>query len=152
MIYFIENIETKHIKIGFTTDVKNRLGQLQTSSPHELRILTVCEGSDKMEKELHSKFNDSRIKGEWFNPNKDILEYIKSLKPYETISKKYTGITKLRKEKKLSMNDVGKKLKISKQGVFDTERRFENETITINNLKSYLDAIGYDMSIVFTPK
>ena len=105
-----------------------------------------------MEKELHSKFNDSRIKGEWFNPNKDILEYIKSLKPYETISKKYTGITKLRKEKKLSMNDVGKKLKISKQGVFDTERRFENETITINNLKSYLDAIGYDMSIVFTPK
>jgi ribosome-binding protein aMBF1 (putative translation factor) len=152
MIYFIENIETKHIKIGFTTNVKHRLGQLQTSSPHELRVLSVCEGDDKYEKELHSRFNESRLKGEWFNPDKELLDHIKSLEPYQSISKKYDGITRLRKDKHLSMEDVGKKLKITKQAVSDIEKRFEYDTITIKSLKEYLNAIGYDMTIVFSPK
>lgn len=152
MIYFIENIETKHIKIGFTTNVKERLGQLQTSSPHELRVLSICEGDDKYEKELHGKFNEFRVRGEWFMPDKELMNHIKSLEPYQVINKRYNGITKLRKDKKMSMEDVSKKLKITKQGVYEIEKRYEYDTISIKSLKEYLNVIGYDMNIVFTPK
>ena len=152
MIYFIENTETKHIKIGFSTDVRTRLSDLQTSSPHELRILTLCEGTDKHEKELHKKFNDYHYRGEWFIPNKELIDYIKSFPPYESKTKRYEGITKLRKDKKLSMEHVAKKLKISKQAVSDIERRYELGSVTIKTLKEYLRVIGYDMEIVFSPR
>jgi DNA-binding XRE family transcriptional regulator len=152
MVYFIENIETKHIKIGFTTDIKTRFSDLQISSPHELKILTMCEGDDKHEKELHKRFNESHYRGEWFTPDKELLDYIKSFPPYVSKIKKYEGLTKLRKEKKMTMESVGKKLKISKQAVHEIEKRYEYNTITIKCLKEYLDVIGYNMTIVFSPK
>jgi hypothetical protein len=43
-------------------------------------------------------------------------------------------------------------MKISKQAVMDTEKRFEEGTLTINTLKNYLKAVGYDYSIIFSPK
>ncbi len=152
MIYFIENLETKHIKIGFTTDIKNRLSNLQTSSPYELKVLAVCEGNDKTEKELHIKFNDYHTRGEWFNPNKELIDYISQFPPYKSDNKQHGNLASLRKQKKMSMEEVGKKMKISKQAVSDIEKRYEYGNITIKNLRSYLDANGYDVTIVFSPK
>jgi hypothetical protein len=152
MIYFIENTETKHIKIGFSTDVRRRLIDLQISSPHELKILTICEGDDKLEKELHKRFGEHHFRGEWFLPNKELKEYIKSFPEYRHSKKELFGLRKLRSEKKISMEELGKKMKISKQGVKDAEDRYENGNITINSLKKYLDALGYEYTIVFNPK
>lgn len=150
MIYFIQNSETKHIKIGYSNDVRKRLSEIQISSPHELKILSICEGDIELEKELHDKFNDYYIRGEWFNPSEELISYINNFPPY--INKEYIGLTKLRKDKKMTMEEVGNILCISKQAVKDLEKRYDEGRITINNLKSYLDAIGYDMTIVFSPK
>ena len=150
MIYFIQNTETKHIKIGYSDNVRNRLSSLQTTSPHELAILTICEGGIEVEKELHDKFNNYYVRGEWFNPSEELISYINEFPPY--VNKNYIGITKLRKNKKMTMEDVGKILNISKQGVNDLEDRYDKGRITINSLRTYLDAIGYNMDIVFTPQ
>jgi DNA-binding XRE family transcriptional regulator len=151
MIYFIENSETKHIKIGFSSDIRRRLVDLQISSPHELKVLTICEGDDKYEKELHKRFYEYRYRGEWFLPNKELNNFIESFPPYKNIEQT-NELKRLRRERKMSLEDVGRKMKISKQAVMDTEKRFEEGTLTINTLKNYLKAVGYDYSIIFSPK
>jgi DNA-binding XRE family transcriptional regulator len=145
MIYFIQNTETKHIKIGYSDNVRSRLSDLQISSPHELAILTICEGGIEVEKELHDKFNDHYVRGEWFNPSEELISYINEFKTY-------IGLRKLRRDKKMTMEEVGKIMSISKQGVSDLEDRYDEGRITINNLRTYLSAIGYNMDIVFTPQ
>lgn len=148
MVYFIQNTDTKHIKIGYSDNVKKRFSQLQTTSPQELTILTMCEGGIELEKELHNKFNDYYVRGEWFNPSEELISYINKFPPY--VNKNYNGLRKLRRDKKMTMEDVGKIMCISKQGVSDLEDRYDEGRITINNLRTYLDAIGYNMDIVFS--
>ena len=148
MIYFIQNTETKHIKIGYSNNVRKRLSEIQTTSPYELAILTICEGGIEVEKELHDKFNKSYIRGEWFSPSEELITHINNFPPY--LNKEYIGLRKLRRNKKMTMEEVGKIMNISKQGICDLEDRYDEGRITINNLSSYLDAIGYNMDIVFT--
>jgi len=69
-IYFVENIETKRIKIGFTvSSVAQRMTQLQTGSDSELRLLGVITADEEKgttERQLHSKFSEWHHRGEWF--------------------------------------------------------------------------------------
>lgn len=88
MIYFIQNGQDKHIKIGFTQQQpKKRLKELQTGSPHKLKMLRVVEGGRLKESELHERFAHLRVNGEWFRPDPELLDYIKSegksKKPFE---------------------------------------------------------------------
>ena len=101
-----------------------------------------------MEKELHDKFNKSYIRGEWFSPSEELITHINNFPPY--LNNEYIGLRKLRRDKKMTMEEVGKIMNISKQGICDLEDRYDEGRITINNLSSYLDAIGYNMDIVFT--
>ena len=69
-IYFIENTETKRIKVGFTTSsVALRLAQLQTGSDSELRLLGVVVSNESRgltEGRLHLEFAEWHYRGEWF--------------------------------------------------------------------------------------
>jgi len=69
-IYFIENTETRRIKVGFTTSsVTLRLAQLQTGSDSELRLLGVVVSTDGLtESRLHLRFAEWHYRGEWFTP------------------------------------------------------------------------------------
>lgn len=76
MIYLIICEETQTCKIGFSNNPEKRLKSLQTSNPYKLILASVLEESEtNTEKILHSKFKDFRVSGEWFNYNKDILDY-----------------------------------------------------------------------------
>lgn len=67
MIYFIENNE-KHVKIGFTLDMKQRLTTLQTGNSSGLKLLYVIEGNDSsFETHIHNICQDFNIQGEWFS-------------------------------------------------------------------------------------
>lgn len=56
-----------YIKIGFTKgDVWERIAQLQTGCPQELRLLGTGPGGRYMEKSLHNILKDFRVHGEWF--------------------------------------------------------------------------------------
>ena len=62
----------RYIKIGYTTDIKNRLSALQTSNPRELIVVGILNnvGQD-LEKEIHNYLEDlipeCRVRGEWFD-------------------------------------------------------------------------------------
>ena len=77
MIYLIVNREEKFCKIGYSIEPKSRLAQLQTGNPYPLELLSVIEGEIQLEKEIHERFKECRLQGEWFVLTQDILDYFK---------------------------------------------------------------------------
>ena len=76
MIYFIQAADNGLIKIGYTDDIKQRLRTLRTMSPERLYLMKVIKGDQKQETLLHKRFNCLRSHGEWFRPERELLEYI----------------------------------------------------------------------------
>lgn len=69
-VYFITDGQG-HIKIGKADDTYKRIKELQTGNPYKLSfLLTVMLDSVsdtfELEQELHSKFSQYRMEGEWF--------------------------------------------------------------------------------------
>jgi hypothetical protein len=82
-VYFIGNLEHKWVKIGRTINLSKRLSSIQTGCPCLLEILGYIKSKDanKLEKQMHRKFNRSKMHGEWYVLSKDIMEFIE----YETV-------------------------------------------------------------------
>jgi hypothetical protein len=79
-IYFIQQGEDGPIKVGYSTSPKERLKALQTASPYALHLFKVVEGNEEMEKQIHSRFAEVQLQGEWFQPTESLLAYIEALK------------------------------------------------------------------------
>ena len=78
MIYFVQIGADGPIKIGFTSASSpvDRLRALQVGVPYELRLLGVISGgSAQDERRLHASFDQHRLRGEWFIPVSEVLEY-----------------------------------------------------------------------------
>ena len=87
-IYIISDGEL--VKIGFSSNVKRRLKQLQTGNPKTLKLIATFDYKPRgriteriMERRIHYLLRQFKIrrKGEWFNfPEHDILiEIIESI-------------------------------------------------------------------------
>lgn len=72
-IYFIRGLDGGPVKIGVANDPKKRLADLQRTCPVELEIIGSRPGDTLVERELHERFADFRVHGEWFEPSPVIL-------------------------------------------------------------------------------
>jgi len=79
-IYFVQGEFGGGIKIGYSKAPESRLKQLQTSYPDTLKILVLVPGSNKLEKDYHKEFENIKLNGEWFKPEKELLDVIEKLK------------------------------------------------------------------------
>jgi hypothetical protein len=70
MVYFVQDERGGPIKIGYCGEgqAARRLAQIQTHNPSPLRMTRVIQGDRGVERELHKRFADLRIRGEWFYP------------------------------------------------------------------------------------
>jgi hypothetical protein len=69
------------MKIGYTKGLKERLNSLQTGYPYKLIVLHVIRGvTMDLEGEIHERFEHFRLSGEWFEPRKEIFDFIESAK------------------------------------------------------------------------
>ena len=82
MIYFI-SVNDTYVKIGYARNVQARLGDLQVSSPYDLNVLKVTEGSMKDESIIHQKFKHLRKRGEWFFLVPELQRFIESCDPVD---------------------------------------------------------------------
>jgi len=64
-VYFIGD-DRRRVKIGFTTNLTQRIYALQSATASELSLLRVLDGGLATERWLHKKFADYHITGEWF--------------------------------------------------------------------------------------
>lgn len=73
-VYFIRVGD--FIKIGWSTRPMDRLRQLQTSHPDELEIMGTIKGERSLEGKIHKRFSKNRVRGEWFEEDGPLLDYI----------------------------------------------------------------------------
>jgi hypothetical protein len=72
VVYFIAN--GSRVKIGFTTNLKNRLGSLALRADS---VLLALDGGPDLERALHAQFSDYRNGDtEWFELAPEIVRYV----------------------------------------------------------------------------
>jgi hypothetical protein len=83
MVYFIQSACPKGlIKIGNSDKPLTRLKELQTANGYKLTFLKIIQGGYQEELITKKRFRQFRVlEGgtEWFKPEKELLDYIKSL-------------------------------------------------------------------------
>jgi predicted GIY-YIG superfamily endonuclease len=72
-VYFIQNGKHGSIKIGVAANIEQRICEMQTGNPFELRLIASMEFSSRkqaigVETVLHKKFRRHHVRGEWFSP------------------------------------------------------------------------------------
>lgn len=75
-VYFVQPLAGGDIKIGFSLHPVTRIVRLQGSSPVRLRCLGVTLGGRRREHEVHTRFHELRVRGEWFKPDETLMAYI----------------------------------------------------------------------------
>src|SRR4030095_4733009 len=76
IVYLIQAQGDPPIKIGRGVNAIARLKQLQTGNPRKLVLLREIAHPehDKLEKQLHARYNAFNVEGEWFALPPDVLE------------------------------------------------------------------------------
>lgn len=79
-IYFLQD-EIGRIKIGKTRNLKNRIFDIGIKLPAEPQLLHSIKTEDitSCERYFHSKYQEYRLNGEWFNLPKQELNRIKEV-------------------------------------------------------------------------
>jgi hypothetical protein len=75
-VYFILAVKCNQIKIGSSANPAERLRDLSTACPDEIRCLGTMSNEGHQESKLHEKFRQFRTHGEWFDADQSILEFI----------------------------------------------------------------------------
>lgn len=80
-VYLIQS-STGHYKIGHTANPLKRLRTFEAKLPFEIEYVHLIATTNRfaLEKELHTKFADRRVRGEWFALTSADIAYIKLLK------------------------------------------------------------------------
>lgn len=79
VVYFIADAKSKMVKIGYTTNIANRLSQLQVSHHSKLEVLATIPGDENLESQLHRQFKKQRAEGEWFRVDTELAGYINEI-------------------------------------------------------------------------
>lgn len=74
-VYFIQ--ADKHIKIGYSVDPMDRLSIADVFNPYPVSCLGLLQGERRLEYEIHTRFKNCRVRGEWFDA-KPVLKWLKS--------------------------------------------------------------------------
>jgi|SRR5579859_897578 len=80
LVYLIEGrTPSPCYKIGFSTNVDQRITTLNTAHSSPLELIAVAPGGRPLEKTLHQQFFRFHINHEWFAKRVEILEAFKGL-------------------------------------------------------------------------
>jgi len=77
-VYFVQEVNTKALKIGHASNVGARVRGMQTGCPSAIRILATVPGGREVEKIWHARFAHLRLHHEWFHAGEDLLLAMKS--------------------------------------------------------------------------
>jgi hypothetical protein len=100
-VYFIQAGKAGPIKIGRTVGkVGARMATLQTGSPEPLMLLAAVPGGASVERGIHERFADLRLRGEWFRREPTLLAFIEGIiaahgEPEPSVDEEYTAAAKI---------------------------------------------------------
>ena len=69
------------LKIGIAGDLQKRLDTLQTAHYEDLEVVmtVLIDAPKQLERQLHKRFREYRIRGEWFAANRYVYEALLAL-------------------------------------------------------------------------
>jgi hypothetical protein len=79
VVYCIQNIVTKNVKVGHSDGPLDRLPELQVGNEARLEVIATMPGGVIEEAELHRRLGDRLMRGEWFRSDPAFLKRIKRL-------------------------------------------------------------------------
>jgi hypothetical protein len=83
LVYYVLDATrlAQYLKIGFTTDLRKRVTELQgiTGCAQPPLVLAVEEGSLTLERERHHEYAELRSHGEWFQYEDPLRKYVSTL-------------------------------------------------------------------------
>lgn len=77
-VYFLLFGSNARVKIGTSRNPRARIAGLSTGAPGKVRLYYVTPGDRGLEADLHQRFAEYRINGEWFIYAQPIREWIKA--------------------------------------------------------------------------
>jgi hypothetical protein len=80
-VYFIANAETGMIKIGFTSNLRQRMTNYRGHNVGDFDVWHM-PGSRNMERILLQRFRPIRRQGEWHYPHLQLIKYVMGAEPY----------------------------------------------------------------------
>lgn len=75
LVYFAEAVGLSAVKIGYSSDVLQRVQDIQVHCPVEVSVIGVIPGTRETEAAVHRRFAAAHIRGEWFRLWPEILEF-----------------------------------------------------------------------------
>lgn len=75
-LYFIQVGIGGPIKIGIASDVERRLLEVQIGCPYKLYLVLAVASGAPFEGLIHKAFKDINIRGEWFEPQPELMKFI----------------------------------------------------------------------------
>lgn len=79
VIYFAQRDADMAIKIGWSSNIARRLGELASKGRVEVALLAAVPGNKPDEQALHARFAEDLIADEWFRPSAALMGFIASL-------------------------------------------------------------------------
>lgn len=74
VVYFAMCADAMAVKIGYSCQPRARLRQLQLACPLPIGFIGTFRGSRELERALHERLSESRLRGEWFRLNGAVLD------------------------------------------------------------------------------
>jgi len=76
-VYLVLDPVSNRVKIGTSGNPYARLLDIQAACPNDLEVLLVIpHGGRWLERELHERFRDFRVRGEWFYYSGEIRDFV----------------------------------------------------------------------------
>ena len=82
-VYFM--LAKNLVKIGFSNDPKKRAADMQTAIPERLEIVLKMKGGRELEREMHARFKELHIGGEWFAYHGELAAFMEGREHVELV-------------------------------------------------------------------
>jgi DNA-binding phage protein len=147
VIYFIETQGL--VKIGYSNDPRRRFHNLSIGCPTKCTLIGVIDGSMADEKNIHEKFKDSRVRGEWFTFTPEINAFIAAKAVDEILSTDVEEDDGHPLAQYLVANNigVGQFAKMAGIGRCQLWRIMNGDTTTVNTMFTIVEATNGDVSV-----
>jgi len=76
-VYFIRS--NLGIKIGYATNLYDRMSSIQSANPGKIELLGIIPGGAQTEQEIHDLFYKFRLRGEWFLECPELYKFINTV-------------------------------------------------------------------------
>jgi hypothetical protein len=76
VVYFLWSHKDHLVKVGSTANLNTRITTIAKQENAEVDLLGIMSGYEWHEKNIHRQFKHLRVRGEWFLPYVDLMEYI----------------------------------------------------------------------------